>query len=523
MVPVAGGAALVVVYGVTLHAPAMGLYHDDGIYVVMAKALAEGHGYRLISLPDEIPQTKYPVLFPLGLSMIWRISPPFPANVLYLKLLPLAAAIVWLWLVNRFLAYQTGRPTLARGITLLTAASPSIVFFSTILLAETLFAAFAWGGVWMLTRCERESPTGPRLVWASLLCAAAYHTRTLGFTLIVAGIVGLAIKKRFRAAVLFGSLSGVLALPWLLWTWSQAGVPELYAYYTSSNYKDWNVLFGFPVAQKLTIVSWNALFLLVEPGRLIGFTSGMIWPLLVVIGMLIAIGFLACARRGPGVVHLFAATYVGTLLLWAWPPARFLLPVYPLLLLYAAVGGLTVLDRWTRPGLRTAIVTTAIALAAFVAGWGSGTIARKAVDKGRGCLGDPCARGWQDFRQMMSWLEERTPPGATLMGTQDPMLYMYTGRKALRAYHPDPALLHYSADPDREPFGPPERMAERMADSAAEHLVLTRRDVGLEDTFLWRQFLALRSVRPLLLESEMTIGSPDFGVYKIDQGALVRP
>ncbi len=29
-----------------------GVYHDDGIYVSTAKALAEGQGYRLINLPE---------------------------------------------------------------------------------------------------------------------------------------------------------------------------------------------------------------------------------------------------------------------------------------------------------------------------------------------------------------------------------------------------------------------------------------------------------------------------------------
>ena len=37
-----------------------GIYHDDGIYVCTAKALAQGQGYRLIDLPgspdsDQIP------------------------------------------------------------------------------------------------------------------------------------------------------------------------------------------------------------------------------------------------------------------------------------------------------------------------------------------------------------------------------------------------------------------------------------------------------------------------------------
>ena len=36
----------------------LGLFHDDGIYAVAAKALADGDGYRIISLPGDPAQTK---------------------------------------------------------------------------------------------------------------------------------------------------------------------------------------------------------------------------------------------------------------------------------------------------------------------------------------------------------------------------------------------------------------------------------------------------------------------------------
>ena len=55
-------------YLLALTAPAAGMFHDDGVYLVTAKSLAEGRGYRLLSMPGEPPQTKYPVLFPFSLS-----------------------------------------------------------------------------------------------------------------------------------------------------------------------------------------------------------------------------------------------------------------------------------------------------------------------------------------------------------------------------------------------------------------------------------------------------------------------
>jgi hypothetical protein len=44
--------------------PQLGAYHDDAVYLVSAKALADHSGYRIVSLPEQPFQTKYPPVFP---------------------------------------------------------------------------------------------------------------------------------------------------------------------------------------------------------------------------------------------------------------------------------------------------------------------------------------------------------------------------------------------------------------------------------------------------------------------------
>ena len=68
--------------------PQFGHLHDDAIYFVSAKSIAEGHGYRILSLPGEPYQTKYPPLFPMLLALVWKVRPDFPGN------LPLAIGCV---------------------------------------------------------------------------------------------------------------------------------------------------------------------------------------------------------------------------------------------------------------------------------------------------------------------------------------------------------------------------------------------------------------------------------------------
>src|ERR1700688_4086208 len=70
--------------------PHFGILQDDGLYLIGGKALAQDSGYRILSLPGQLYQTKSPPLYPLYLSLAWRAIPAFPAN------LSLAIMLSWL-------------------------------------------------------------------------------------------------------------------------------------------------------------------------------------------------------------------------------------------------------------------------------------------------------------------------------------------------------------------------------------------------------------------------------------------
>ncbi|MEW5916587.1 MAG: hypothetical protein AB1762_09285, partial [Gemmatimonadota bacterium] len=77
-------ATIAVTLAITPHP--VGVFQDDGAYVVLAKALAQGDGYRYISLPNAPGATHFPPLYPLFLAGLWKIGPDFPANVQFFKL-----------------------------------------------------------------------------------------------------------------------------------------------------------------------------------------------------------------------------------------------------------------------------------------------------------------------------------------------------------------------------------------------------------------------------------------------------
>jgi len=126
-------SVLAAVYATAWFLPAIGLDHDDTLYLVTAKAIVAGHGYTVESLPRPIPQTKFPPLFPAVLALFTLVS----RQTLWLKLLPLACAAGWLVLTRKLLLKMGASRSGALLIVGLTAASPTVVFLSTNLLPES--------------------------------------------------------------------------------------------------------------------------------------------------------------------------------------------------------------------------------------------------------------------------------------------------------------------------------------------------------------------------------------------------
>src|SRR5262245_15275663 len=94
---------LIPVYLIYLFAPAIGYMHDDGVYLVTARSLARGHGYLIESLPGSLPQTKYPILYPAVISILWKWIPDITTAVFASKVFSFLCCAAWLWMVARYL------------------------------------------------------------------------------------------------------------------------------------------------------------------------------------------------------------------------------------------------------------------------------------------------------------------------------------------------------------------------------------------------------------------------------------
>src|SRR5581483_3331042 len=57
-----------------------GVAQDDGLYVILAKSLATGHGFRFINLPGAPAGVHYPPGYPLLLATLWHFGSGLPAR-----------------------------------------------------------------------------------------------------------------------------------------------------------------------------------------------------------------------------------------------------------------------------------------------------------------------------------------------------------------------------------------------------------------------------------------------------------
>src|SRR5579872_3775520 len=190
--------------------PHLGYFHDDSIYLVSAKSLAEGHGYRILSLPAEPFQTKYPPLWPLLVAGIWKIAPPFPKNLkwemaLTWLMLPLFIGLTWRW-------FRAGGMGLRTRVALcaVLALNPWMAFLGTTLMSDLAFAVLLLGALLATRRASRDTRAAPV---AGILAAAAYLVKAAALPFLIAGPLWLVLRRKFRpAAILFCSM-----LPAVVW------------------------------------------------------------------------------------------------------------------------------------------------------------------------------------------------------------------------------------------------------------------------------------------------------------------
>jgi hypothetical protein len=405
----------------------VGVMHDDGMYVVLAKALATGQGYHWINLPGAPAATHYPPGYPALLAIVWKIFPDFPANVMAFKALNalllagVAAAIVVF--MQRTLGFSSRAALLTSIAGCL--AIPTLVL-STVVMSEMLFLALLVPTLIYADGLLQREDDGKSAAILGVLCGSLLLVRTHGVAVLAAVVIALFLARRPKSAGIAGGIAIAMMLPWQLWQAAHRGVVAEPMRGDYESYGSW--LASGAAAHPLQFLTRTVAATTRELFATVAGTTATGLPTfaLRLVVAVAAIGFLvvgiASLRQRARVTMWFFAAYLGIVILWPFTPGRFLWGVWPLVVALFAFG-VAVL-------LRSRARIPAAALALLVC-------AGSAVYTYRGYRG----RWWSSIgRQTASvaaptviWAGEHTQPADVISTNAELMVYLYAGRRAVPA------------------------------------------------------------------------------------------
>lgn len=452
-----------------------GLFVDDAWYVVLAQALASGHGFTITSAPIPDVQPFYPPGFPALLALVFLVAPDFPANVVVLKAVSVVALLGAAVLARHyFLRLRGESPWLASGLALLVVANGFLHFLLTsAVLSEGFFLCVQMAAIVAVERVVGTARSGPRalgdVVLAAALVVATGLVRSIGMVLAPATLLYVLWRAGLRKAVLVAAAIAAVAAPWQIYsslhrpTAEQRRIvndPIVASYFEQlGQRRAAHAEFGREGLRDLPArLARN----LDQLGR---HTIGALYanpalertrfaPLLsVILAAITLLGMVVVARARVTVVELYLPATLGVLVIFGAEADRYLLPVLPFLA-HALVAGVALLvatavrfmgldgARGVRIGARAGAAVLALLLAIDVAGLARDVLDARGLRPGRRTA---WRAAFAENLAVLDWVRERVPPETVLASHNPAMVYLFTGRRAVGTWEPAENIASWRA------------------------------------------------------------------------------
>jgi 4-amino-4-deoxy-L-arabinose transferase-like glycosyltransferase len=415
----AGALACLALY-VTALDPNLFLWGDNAHYMIVAKSLATGHGFRDIQTPGNPPFT-FPVpLFPLALAPIVRF---FDYDLIPLKLFVTVIAVLTVlaaWRLFRLLL-DVRRAVL---LTVMVAVSPQFVSFSHQVMTELPYLGLSLLALlWAICYARQEEAFGRAAVYTVLAVSAATLTRTIGVTLVLGIAAFLVIDGAGVLRRRIGKAALMCACCATVWLAANASILAAIPYYGEFRNGTASGRHGAAGTGLLSRVATNvAAYAGALPETVYyGYSLRDPAPRLVgaVIVFITLLGFVYSAWRRRASLEYYCVAYAGVLLLYEPSNSgnlrRYLVPLIPFLFYYFArgieiLGVFAVRMRWSRTAASRWSRPATLALLAFIALANFARTVQASVLHRQPEMFD--FYRWGDFagyRRMAEWIRVNTP------------------------------------------------------------------------------------------------------------------
>jgi len=447
-----------------------GMTGDDSLYFSSAKALSEGKGYVLPSLPGEPPATKYPILYPWLLSWVWRWNPSFPENLADAVGVTVAFGLGYISLTFLFLRKLKGiGEAEALFLTAFCALNPIVLLYSSSVLSDIPFATVALGAMLAADGAIRGEGNNVTAAYSAILVGFSMLLRVLGVPvgagIFVAGVVRRAWRQLFIFCGCVVPFFAVLARRFVFPTVvappaiSKVGASSLGWTLTWGRYTSYLSVWKNDIANRhifWSMLGNNVRVLLggpanyfLFPGLLRDTQGGRV--LVVLVTAAIAAGVVKHAHHyGWKPVHYTLPFYLATILFWPYPIAdRFLLPFLPLFAAGLWMEGKYVLRMIgatlaSRGAITDKLIAASVAVLIMAF---SCAVAWNYFDASRKVLGEMAqhrSRLIPGKRAAYEWLLRSTSPDARVIACEDASAYLYTGRSSMAPIAFTSAAMHDS-------------------------------------------------------------------------------
>lgn len=446
----------------------VGVWHDDGVYMLVAKAIAEGKGLVYAGVVGTPPAAKFPPLYPAVLAGLWSLSDSIGVVTMAATFLNLAL----LGGAGGLFAFALARssPLGLRGAVALAAmafASSDVLRPALIPLSESLFLVLTAGALACWSRVDEGDRAGVALTAVLLLGGVA--TRTAGLALVVAYGMALVLRRRFGTAAATTAPALAFVLGWGWWSGRAAeSIPE--------GARDLLGPYGGWILQQ-TVAAPGSFFANL-PAHALGLGERVvamtfpgvigtpIWVLGALVAPLAAIGLYTLLRRFPP-LGWFGVVYLGVLLVWPYLDRRLIVPWFPVFLVALVLGVLPVVDRLG--GERARRVATGLG-----AVW---ILAYASVTAGRIAEGWPTEAYRLRADRLAAGVEalSRTAPASAVVGAPEywAALHLHGGWNVAPSVRFDPRR----ADPDEPMWGTVDEQLALWSTLGIDHLLLEQNGV----------------------------------------------
>jgi hypothetical protein len=429
--PYVVGLAVLVIAIVTVTPTPVGVFWDDGVYLITAKSLAAGTGYRFIHLVGAPPAVHFPPAWPALLALVWMALPEFPQNVAALKfinpvLVAIAAAMACAYAIRRL----SVPPAAAVVTTIICAAALPVLVITNVLFSEPLFLVVLFAALAAADRAVAQ-PGWRASALAGLAAGGLALVRSLGIALAPALIAALLLAKRWRDAGVATIGALVVMLPWQLWV--SAHTAELavplrgnygpYLGWVVTLYRERGIGFATTIVRQNVRSLYRSLGIVLFPAGPLPLR-----PLLVTITIVLVAVAMIRSRRRARVALLFLVGYAALVLPWPYAPERFLWAVWPLAGLLLASGAIECWRLGETPHAAAGVrVSAALACAVGILSIG-GNAMYSIQGVQRHWWDRPAVRNAQLLAPIAEWVNANTEPGDVVACDGEPFVHLYTGR-----------------------------------------------------------------------------------------------